>query len=1154
MVQFAKLRLAGFKSFVEPTELLIEPGLTGVIGPNGCGKSNLVEALRWAMGETSPKSMRGTGMEDVIFAGTANRPARNMAEVTIALENNDRSAPAAFNDSDLLEISRRIERDAGSAYRVNGQDVRARDVQLLFADSSTGAHSPALVSQGRVGALISAKPKDRRAILEEAAGITGLHSRRHEAELRLKGAETNLTRLDDVIGQLETQLGSLKRQARQATRYRNLQGHIRRAEAMVLHLKWAEAKDSVEKAKQGLSEAEKAVAQLTEEAAQKSREQAEAQLALPPLREAEAETAAKLHRLAVERDTIAQEEERAKAKMSELAARLDQLQSDLEREGLRVRDAHDAIERLGDEKTRLEAAQNAETETLANAQTRVEEAATRVRGAEDRLGGMTEKAAALTARRSSFEREVRETEARRDRLDSQLQTLSDDRKKLEAEMANDAALSAAKTRMAEAETAIETAQAAQARAEEQRARAEQEEQQKRESLSELRAGAHKLKAEEQALSNLLAVQTAGAAAPLVDLVEVTPGFEAALGAALGDDLDLPIDDSAPAHWHDLGPLPAARPLPDGATPLSQFVKAPDALNRRLSQTGLVDSAEQGRALASQLAQGQRLVTRKGDLWRWDGLTAAAEAPTSAAKRLEQKNRLADVRVERAAADRAVEDAQNGYDEVRVAAMDAAQADKEARADRRIAEDSLAKARRALAEAEQINAKRTSKLTALIDQHERLSADRSETLNRLNEAQTGLSGLEPAHDLNEAIAALRQELEALRAELAEARSAHMGHKRDAQARAERLEAIARELADWQKRHDEAGGHVEALKTRQAEVTAERTALENRPAELAQKRNQLMDTIREAEQARQQAADKLADAEARLSEADKATKQVQDRLGEAREIRAKFAATVEGGEERMADAAARIHDVLGCQAKDALAQAEHDPDKDLPKLADIDEKLEKLKRERENLGAVNLRADEEAQELTEQIEGMLQERQDLETAIHRLRGGIASLNREGRERLTAAFTSVNEKFSRLFTELFGGGEAHLEFVESDDPLAAGLEIYASPPGKKLQVMTLLSGGEQALTALALIFAVFLTNPSPICVLDEVDAPLDDANVDRFCNLVETIGEETGTRFLIITHHAVTMARMHRLFGVTMAERGVSQLVSVNLNAAEELLAAE
>ena len=578
-------------------------------------------------------------MEDVIFAGTTNRPARNMAEVTIALENEDRTAPAAFNDSDLLEISRRIERDAGSAYRVNGQDVRARDVQLLFADSSTGAHSPALVSQGRVGALISAKPKDRRAILEEAAGITGLHSRRHEAELRLKGAETNLTRLDDVIGQLETQLGSLKRQARQATRYRNLQGHIRRAEAMVLHLKWAEAKDGVEKAKHGLREAEQAVAQLTEEAAQKSREQAEAQMALPPLREAEAQAAAKLHRLAVERDTLAQEEERAKAKMAELAARLDQLQSDLEREGLRVRDAHDAIERLGDEKTRLEAAQNSETQTLANAQTRVEEAANRVRGAEDRLGGMTEKAAALTARRSSFEREIREAEARRDRLDSQLHTIAEDRTKLEDEMQNDAALAAAKTRMVEAEAAIETTLEAQSRAEEQRARAEQEEQQKRDTLSDVRAAAHKLKAEEQALSNLLAVQAAGAAAPLVDLVEVTPGYETALGAALGDDLDLPLDDSAPAHWRDLGPLQTARGLPDGATPLSQFVKAPDALSRRLGQTGLVETAEQGRALAPQLAQGQRLVTRKGDLWRWDGYSVQAGTATAAGARLEERSRL-----------------------------------------------------------------------------------------------------------------------------------------------------------------------------------------------------------------------------------------------------------------------------------------------------------------------------------------------------------------------------------------------------------------------------------------------------------------------------------------------------------------------------------
>jgi len=1154
MVEFNALRLNGFKSFVEPTELLIEPGLTGVIGPNGCGKSNLVEALRWAMGETSPKSMRGTGMEDVIFAGTTNRPARNMAEVTLALGNPERTAPAAFNDSDDLEISRRIERGAGSGYRINGNDVRARDVQLLFADSSTGAHSPALVSQGRVGALISAKPKDRRAILEEAAGITGLHSRRHEAELRLRAAETNLTRLDDVMAQIETQLGSLKRQARQANRYRNLQGHIRRHEALLLHLKWTEARLHVEEAQAKLKKTEAEVATATQAAAEASRVEALAQHALPPLREKEAEMAAALHRLSVERDGLAKEEERARQKMAELERQLAQIDMDMEREGTLAKDAASALERLDSEKETLEAARAGEADRIAEAQAAVTKAQETLRTDEDALRVLTERAAALAARRSGFEREIRETGGRLDRLVNQLQTIEQEKAQIERELREDEALAAARTRLAEAEAALSAAQESQAAADDALQNAEREENAARERMNETRNVAHRLRAEEDALKNLLDTGSAGDYPPMVDELSVEPGFEKALGAALGDDLDVSFDPDAPAHWAKLNEYADYAPLPDGVTPLSEFVKAPLALKRRLSHIGLVDDRSDGGRLHGLLKPGQRLVTREGDLWRWDGLTSAADAPSAAAKRLEQRNRLSDLTMEREIADRAAEQAANAHNVTREKLTAAKNADQENRRLRRSSEDALSNARRKLAEAEQVDAKRQTRMQSLVENGERLKQDRDESQARLNEAKEGLGRLDPQEALEGEISAQRNKVENLRAGLSEARSTQSGLQQEAQARGNRLATIARERQAWVDRSGNSIKQIEALNNRKKEASTQLEDLTNVPEHLKAKHSLLLDKIGEAEQDRRDAADKLAEAENILAEAGKWARAVNEALATHREDRAKITGVLEGAQERLTDSAARIQEVLQCPPQKALELAELGEGETPPPANDVEDKLEKLKREREGMGAVNLRAEEESRELTEQLEGMEAEKADLEGAIARLRGGIQSLNKEGRERLLKAFDSVNEKFTRLFGNLFGGGTAHLELIESDDPLSAGLEIFASPPGKKLQVMTLLSGGEQALTALALIFAVFLTNPSPICVLDEVDAPLDDANVGRFTDMVESIAKETGTRFLIITHHAVTMARMHRLFGVTMAERGVSQLVSVSLEHAEELIAAE
>ena len=643
-MEFKRLRLSGFKSFVEPTELVIENGLTGVVGPNGCGKSNLLEALRWVMGESSYKNMRGSGMDDVIFSGSAGRPGRNMAEVTVVLDNSQRTAPAEINNADTLEVSRRIEREAGSAYRINGKDVRARDVQLLFADASTGARSPALVRQGQIGELISAKPQSRRKILEEAAGITGLHTRRHEAELRLKAAETNLTRLDDVVGQIEAQLSHLKRQARQASRYKSISGDIRKAEAIQLHLRWTDAAETVTSEQTALNEVTSALGEHTRASSEATRAQEEAAGVLPKLRDEEITAAAIVQRLNVERESLEAEESRAKARKDELERRRDQIGQDLNREREAIAETGDILGRLDAEESELNAASAGDDQLRGEAETSLKAAEAALREQEAAADEASQASASLRAKRASLESAVADQTRRVERLQSQLEAI--DRDLAELGVDNEAAAEIARLTamveettglLADAEAAMEAAEAAvgEARTAEQDRRGE---------LDDLEREAQKLSTEVGTLSKLLSVADSELWPPLIDSVTVEPGYETALGAALGDDLDVPTDEAAPIHWQELPPLDDDTPLPDGATPLSDVVKAPAALTRRLRQIGIVDAA-QGKALQFGLKPGQRLVSKDGDLWRWDGLVAAADAPTAAAQRLAQRNRLSDLEVE-----------------------------------------------------------------------------------------------------------------------------------------------------------------------------------------------------------------------------------------------------------------------------------------------------------------------------------------------------------------------------------------------------------------------------------------------------------------------------------------------------------------------------
>jgi chromosome segregation protein len=1148
-MKFSRLRVLGFKSFVEPVDFVIERGLTGVVGPNGCGKSNLVEALRWVMGESSYKNMRASGMDDVIFSGSSTRPARNTAEVTLFLDNFDRTAPAAFNDADELQVSRRIEREAGSVYRINGKEARAKDVQLLFADQSTGARSPSMVGQGRIGELIQAKPQARRALLEEAAGISGLHSRRHEAELRLRAAEQNLERLDDVVGELQTQIESLRRQARQASRFKSLSADIRAAEATLLHLRWSEAKEQQGQAASDLARATSLVADRAAEQMQAAKDQAVAAHRLPELRDAEVAAAAALQRLTIARSQVEQQAERIRSRKAELDKRIAQFDADIGREQGIMTDNAGIMQRLDEEERQLNAdhADAAERETATRQA--FEEATVALAAGEGAHGELTARRAEAAAERAQFERALKEAGERRQRLERQLGELDRDLAAIAARM-GDLPDPAARRIMAEAAAeAVAMAETAVGDAENALSAARAAEGEARGPLQEARSELSRIDTEARTLAGMLSAAGADLFPAVLEKISVARGYETALGAALGEDLDVPIDSAAPVHWVEVPPAPDDAALPAGAVSLARFVDAPAELARRLAQIGIVESAD-GSRLQRSLKPGQCLVTRDGALWRWDGYAASADAPTAAALRLSQKNRLAELETEARVASGRLAEAEAALKGAEAVTGEAVEGERAARAAWKDAQKALDEARRALAEAERAAGELHSRRSALEENRGRLA----EGLAEASGAQAGAErALADAPDLSELQLLLDRsaaEVAQGRARLADARAAHDGLAREAAARSRRLEAIAQERGAWQARIANADAQLTSLRERRAEAEAESATLADAPDALAAELRALMSQIAEAENLRKAAADRLQEAENRQQQLDKAAAAAIQSLSESREQRGRAEERLNAAEQRRQEAEARIQEALGVAPHLAMRHAGLDPDAALPDANEVERRLERLRVERERLGAVNLRAEEEQKELSDRLELIVNEREDVVEAIKRLRHAIQGLNREGRERLLAAFDVVNGHFQRLFSHLFGGGTAELQLIESEDPLEAGLEILARPPGKKPQTMTLLSGGEQALTAMALIFAVFLTNPAPICVLDEVDAPLDDHNVERFCNLMDEMAASTNTRFVIITHNPITMSRMNRLFGVTMAEQGVSQLVSVNLETAEQL----
>ena len=1370
--------MSGFKSFCDPVELDIGSGLTGIVGPNGCGKSNIVEALRWVMGESSARGLRGSEMNDVIFAGSSLRSAYDMAEVSVLVKK-----PATGNgaggvdhgggangkggglaeagvpfDLEELEIARRISRGTGSAYRINGREARARDIHLVFADAGAGARSPAIIGQGQVGFVVEAKPEERRRLLEDGAGIGGLHSRRREAELKLAATERNLERVTDRIADQEERLTDLRRQSKQAERYRKLQEQIRELESLSSLARLRKAAAALDGAKARLEAARRAHG-----AARETRERCEkAHLAagalLPERREAVAvttalaaraeerlvtieaghrqheresgmlreqveEATARLEGLdreaALAEATLAErrrEAGEAQVRIGELEAKLAELRTAepglveaaamagdharrIEREiavaesrreslGKRLEELRTRRRTVAEELERLvsvdddalvevarrqlgeaEAERASAGEALERAGAEAALFAERRGECESRVEAIREKLAEAVAARQSLEAGIAAARQRRETLSAQIERLTREeqriRRRLDAIAGERRALDLAGREAALAELAPRC-EALDAELKDLQAReaglaaAREEAAARREAdlaaTADIERRLDRAVAEEEALRSL---RTAGDdGSPIIDRFEVPEAWSRALAAALGDDLLLRAeeDEGGGGFWRRLDGECAVLALPDGVEPLSARIRAPDRLNRRLASVGICADAAMASNLQHGLHQGQRLVTPEGGLWRWDGLVRLPDEEDESELRLLQHRRLAALAGEIPATRRALVEAQARAAESRELLGEAERELANMRSLHRRTEMECRSAAMELGQLEtSIEAARTTE-TRLADEERMLASE----LSGVSRERSGMSlddAAEPEaldarfREVENDVRALEREfaewrerkiradagyeaarqradgerqrearlLEAVtqaqimferRCGEAEVRKAHRssastGLNEDA-ARLDRetgeldgeLASLDAELAAMRLEASERSGtlaeesaHLEELRKAASATAASLSALAERHGSLVAECERLSVAGESARDTMGPLAERLGQLRQRLDEHLRDTgqasrrdelarevAQLRTRLAEERQVlaAAETALAESAGEARRAEGeAASRHEVM------ALAEAEHGrleeavaaalahargrlsrPVEEL--LADeevvealtgtdpseMEEQLQRLVASRERIGPVNLRAAVEADEREAELDGLKREEEDLRQAVERLKSGISTLNREARERLREVFVRVDDHFRRLFAKLFNGGKAHLRLTNLDDPLACGLELDAMPPGKKLQNISLLSGGEKSLTALALIFAFFLSEPSPLCVLDEVDAALDDANVERFVLLMEEIARETNTRFVVVTHHPFTMARMDRLFGVTMVERGVSRLVSVALEEAVEM----
>ena len=1130
-MKIARVKLTGFKSFVDPVELRIMTGLTGVVGPNGCGKSNLLEAIRWAMGEGSPKSLRGAGMDDVIFAGTATRPQRQFAEVSILAE----------RDDDEVEVTRRIERGAGSAYRINGSDARARDAQLLFADAATGAHSPALVSQGKIGAIIAAKPTERRAMLEEAAGISGLHVRRREAEIRLKATEANLARVAELVAEMEARSSVLRRQARSAERYRKVSDAIRISEGRLIFARWRDAAAAAQAARMSATIAENSVTAAAEAQRVTAALCHNATERLAALRGA-AQAARDASSDARHALAAAEGELRAiETRIAALSVERDRLAADRDREGDLARDAGEALARLADEREALVGRTASADKRRAECAAQVVNTQTAAGEADLALAKATAQAAERGAERRVADAAVAAARGQVDRADRERALALSERTALISMARVEANEASVRARMVGAESGlvevIAVLDAAEAG---------------REAAAAGLAAAQSAKSETAAVlaafvSESRALMPAREGKGALGLVSATRGYEAALAAALADDLvaDVGRTSTASRRWAGAEIQTTDPQLPPGSA-LSDHVTAPAELARRLAQIVVVENDD-----GTTLAVGQRLVTRGGKLRRWDGFVSEGTGAADA-ERLVRRNRLTEIDAALPVARTVAEVAGADVETCRATLDNAARALSSARASRDASDAALRVTLRDVDRAAAAVERARAAHVQSADRITSLDADLHASQAELADAGARRAAL-PADDQGLQLTRLEAAARTARDSVIAARSKLAALEAALEADRARKAAAVLEAESWRNRSGKASKRVEDMARRTAVLEAEAEALADAPDTAVRAVRRAIAVSEDAAALGETALMAERAAEDVLREREAEATRVGEALSAAREERAGAIARAENQELRRVELGRVSGERFECPPPVLPERLGFDA-KAVEDTTTESKRLETLTSERERLGPVNLVAEQELAALDSSRDHNATEMAELTEATHRLRGSIGSLNREGRLKLRAAFDAVDNHFRDLFCTLFSGGEAHLEMIDSDDPLDAGLEIMAQPPGKKLTSLTLLSGGEQALTAVALIFALFLTNPAPLCVLDEVDAPLDDANVERFCDLLDLMTRTTDTRYLIVTHNAVTMARMHRLYGVTMVEKGISRLVSVDLVGAQDLLAAE
>ena len=1139
-MKFKSIRISGFKSFLEPTEIDLNEGLTGIVGPNGCGKSNIVEAMKWVMGENSARQMRGEGMDDVIFSGSNERPARNFAEVTIKLDNTEKKAPASFNQFDEIEISRKIEREKGSTYRVNSKQVRARDVQLIFADTATGARSSGIVSQGRISQIIESSLEERRIILEEAANIKGLHNRRHEAELKLNGATDNLSRLLDIENTYNEQLIELEKQGRKAARYRSVGDRLRKAEASLflsllntaekefdeLETKFEKSKNNVEEAQINLSKNTKSKLEIFNK--------------LPELRKIETEKAAILQSLNISKIRLEEEEATSKFTLNNVLNQITQIETDIKREIEIKDDANKTIANLLLEKDKLQLDTKDFTTKKNDASKRVNELKIKSEDADAKLSSINSEIFSIKSDKSDLENRINNLKEKIKNSEDQKSqfNITEDKKLIDEHDKKriniEKLIKEENNKIELIKKQIENKENLNINLKEKKAKIDYD-------LNVMRADLH-------SLSSLLGYDEFKNNT-LEATIDDIGNLQDAIGSVLGETILAPVksdssDEQNTSYWKDGITPKFQEKLPEGATPLISKIKKNSILDIALIGIGIVENEKTALKLQKELSFGQALTTLKGGLWRWDGYVQPLGVQNSYSERLQQITKLRNLQDELPSKEKEEVAIVNEINKNELELKKIFETMREIESKISLLNDELNDTKLSISSLDS----KINSSTILLKEHQNIldtSQKELVDLEKLSEKSVNLPTL-LADELK-----IRNAADQCRNELTDAMAAEQQIRNQESYQQRNLMQINNQKNDWENRKDEAETRIKSLKVRLDNLKEDKSRLEKLPDNFVEKANELNLKIETAEQNRNFAADKLVQTETLLNEAEKLEKSSEQNLASFREDMIKVEASLNLAKTKIENIEERVHEKLRIKSNQLKEIVNLSDNEELnTSIETLEKTVQRLLNERDSLGAVNLRAEEEMNEMRQKIELMSKERVDLELAIEKLKSGIFELNKEGRQRLKDSFELVNKNFKNLFKKLFGGGDAELKLVGDDDPLKAGLEILASPPGKKMQLLSLLSGGEQALTAISLIFSVFLCNPAPICILDEVDAALDDSNVGRFCNLLDKIVDETETYFLVVTHHRLTMAKMNRLFGVTMEQKGISRLVSVDLEQANKI----